>query len=104
MNKNVIKNHVYKMVESKRLCSKLYRDEDWSNVRAFFKAIEDLGYKVSYWVENGGYRTFENGGQCKDYQLTISLGEIVVNGYLTAGQAGTVADPWSAYDLTLILW
>lgn len=101
MTKKTIINHVYSMINKQKLCSRLYRDEDWSNVRNFFSAIEKLGYKVSWWVENGGYR---HDGHCKDYQCEIALGDIVARGYVSAAAAGTMADPWSAYDLTLILW
>lgn len=105
-----IKNRIYKAVSP--MTSHLYKDEDWSGVASVFKAMrvvlanlsESLDLRVS--VEDGGYRE-NNGAHWKEYLLSIvdeTTGKKMVAGHLNAHAAGTIADPFDRYDMSVVLY
>jgi hypothetical protein len=93
-----IKNHVIKAVQP--LTSRMYRDDAWQGVWELCAYIEKLGFDVSVSVKDGGYRKNDL-SQWKEYELEISLGEIVVPARLWASAAGTEDDPFGMYDLSM---
>lgn len=102
-SKRALIDGIYRQVKSE--ISGFKRDQAWENVMAVFRKIQQMsGAKVSWGVKNGGYRTYPSGSQGKEYQVTVEKDGFVVNGTLTAHAAGTVDDPFSRYDITLVLW
>lgn len=84
------------------------RDDNWAAVKDVFDAIKtnvpEVKFDVS--VPDGGYSAVATDGmpRRKTYQINATTPE----GYPIAGQlhcdaAGTVEDPFSAYDITLVL-
>lgn len=107
-----IKTQIYKVVSP--LTSHLYKDEDWSGVASVFSSIrkvlselsETLDLRVS--VEDGGYRTSKD-GMChwKEYILSVvdeSSENQLLAGHLNAHGAGTIADPFERYDMSVVLY
>lgn len=106
-------NMIYKEVERLRLTSKLYRDEYWQGPSDVFNCIRDViaktggDYELVVNVPNGGYRKSKDGmSEWKEYELeiiSVDDGKTVIIGLLNAHAAGKVDDPFSAYDMSLIL-
>lgn len=106
-------NMIYKEVERLRLTSKLYKDEYWEGPSDVFNCIRDViaktggDYELVVNVPNGGYRKSKDGmSEWKEYELEITeneTGKTVIVGMLKAHAAGKVDDPFSAYDMSLIL-
>lgn len=106
-------NMIYKEVERLRLTSKLYKDEYWQGPSDVFNCIRDViaktggNYELVVNVPNGGYRKSKDGmSEWKEYELeiiSVDDGKTVIIGLLNAHAAGKVNDPFSAYDMTLIL-
>lgn len=106
-------NMIYKEVERLRLTSKLYRDEYWQGPSDVFNCIRDViaktggDYELIVNVPNGGYRKSKDGmSEWKEYELeiiSVDDGKTVIIGLLNAHAAGKVDDPFSAYDMSLIL-
>lgn len=106
-------NAIYKEVEKRRLTSHIYHDDYWSGVTDIKTCIEyvidKLGADVSLsvWCENGGYRTNRTAdAQWKEYLFRIydeSTDKTLINGIINCHAAGTVDDPFSSYDMTLIM-
>ena len=105
-----IKNRIYKAISP--LTSRLYKDEDWSGVATVLASIrmalselsESLDLRVS--VEDGGYRE-NNGAHWKEYCLSVvdeSSDKKMLAGHLNAHGAGSVEDPFSRYDMTVVLY
>lgn len=103
-----IMNRIYKEVSD--MTSQIYRDDDWRAVRFLCEKIrktlssisDDLKLYVS--VPDGGYQS-RNGSQWKEYALSIEDAEKeIICGSLTAHAAGSVADPFDRYDMTVVLW
>lgn len=93
---------------TKPYTGKIYRDDYWEGVRDVIQALKSTGAEVGVFVKDGGYRTNRDGGQYKvydiDYALHTESGRTFnLNFFITAHQAGTVEDPWAAYDLTLTM-
>lgn len=89
--------------------SKIFRDNGWENVTAAFEKMREVvgpDGNVEVTVKNGGYRRSMDGyTQTKEYDFDITLPDgIAIGGILTCFQAGTEADPWSAYDMTIQMW
>lgn len=109
-SKTRIKNLLYKNISD--LTSHIYRDDDWASVSNLLARIrkvlslisDDLELSVS--VKDGGYHTSKDGmSQWKEYCLSIEdCGKEILAGTLNAHAAGTVADPFSRYDMTVVLW
>lgn len=106
-------NMIYKEVERLRLTSKLYKDEYWQGPSGVFNCIRDViaktggDYELIVNVPNGGYRKSKDGiSEWKEYELeiiSVDDGKTVIIGLLNAHAAGKVDDPFSAYDMSLIL-
>jgi hypothetical protein len=99
MNERTIKNHVLGAISL--LTGKLYRDEDWRGVWNLVGVIESLGYEVECGTVCGGYRTNREGQTWKEYELTIKRNDVEVRGTLVCSAAGTVSNPFGAYDICL---
>lgn len=105
-----IKNAIYQAIS--KLTSHIYRDDDWQAVRSVLAEIRYVlsnlahGYQLIVSVENGGYRSNESGTQWKEYQLAIENadGKEVIGGTLNAHAAGKMNDPFSSYDMSVVLW
>ena len=103
-------NLIYKNISD--ITAKIYRDDNWSavsvlcqRIRTVLSAIsDDLQLSVS--VVDGGYRTSRDGmSQWKEYCLSIeNEGQEFIAGTLNAHAAGSVADPFDRYDLSVVLW
>lgn len=103
-------NLIYKNIQD--LTSHIYKDDNWmavnwlcDRIRMVLSSIsEDLELSVS--VHDGGYRTSRDGmSKRKEYALSIvNAGEEMISGTLTAHAAGSVADPFDRYDMTVVLW
>lgn len=103
MNRRGMITKIYKAVE--KLTSKLYHDDYWRGVSDITDAITKLGFEVSISVKDGGYRKSKNGSSAwKEYEFEISSDGITIHGTLSCHQAGSVKDPWDAYDMSLVLW
>lgn len=108
--KKTIINRVYR--EIKEMTSHIYRDDNWAAVSNVLKGIrealsrisDDLALSVS--VIDGGYRTSRDGtSHYKEYALSIEdNGKGIIGGTLTAHAAGSIADPFDRYDMTVVLW
>lgn len=105
-----IKSQIYKVVGP--LTSHLYKDEDWLGVASVLASIrkvlsglsETLDLRVS--VVDGGYREM-NGAHWKEYCLAVvdeSSEKQILAGHLNAHGAGTIADPFDRYDMSVVLY
>lgn len=105
-----IMNHIYREISD--MTSHIYKDDDWSAVSLLCKKIRtcmssvDDALTLAVSVHDGGYRTSKDGmSHCKEYALSIEHnGDEIIGGVLTAHAAGSVADPFSRYDMTVVLW
>lgn len=110
-NSNIKRSMINKISKGMRpFTSKLFRDNGWENVTAAFEHMREIvgpEGQVEVTVKNGGYRNSSDGisGQNKEYHFDVFLSNgVTIGGVLTCCQAGTVQDPWSAYDMTLQMW
>ena len=110
-NSSIKRSMINKISKGMRpFTSKLFRDNGWENVTAAFEHMREIvgpEGQVEVTVKNGGYRNSSDGisGQNKEYHFDVFLSNgVTIGGVLTCCQAGTVQDPWSAYDMTLQLW
>jgi hypothetical protein len=110
-NSNIKRSMMNKISKGMRpFTSKLFRDNGWENVTAAFEHMREIvgpEGQVEVTVKNGGYRKGTDGisGQNKEYHFEVFLSNgVTIGGILTCCQAGTVQDPWSAYDMTLQMW
>lgn len=110
-NSNIKRSMINKISKGMRpFTSKLFRDNGWENVTAAFEHMREIvgpEGQVEVTVKNGGYRNGSDGisGQNKEYHFDVFLSNgVTIGGVLTCCQAGTVQDPWSAYDMTLQMW
>lgn len=101
-------NQIYKEVDKHGISSKIYHDEYWKAVDDYENVINNMGYDVSIWVENGGYGDYDEYTHMptsKTYNISISCGDgIDIEGYIKAMAAGSVQDPFDAYDTCMVLW
>ena len=111
---NRIVKSLYKAVEKSGLTAHKLRDLSWEHVRALEEVIADVLNKVNaeqgtdlqYQITTAGYRK-NDGAEWKEYNFqlysdTEDCG--VIGGHINCHQAGTVQDPWSAYDMTASFW
>lgn len=105
-----IMNRIYN--EISEMTSHIYKDDDWGAVAHLCKKIRncmsavDKALTLVVSVHDGGYRTSKDGmSHCKEYDLLIEHeGQEIIGGVLTAHAAGSVADPFDRYDMTVVLW
>lgn len=96
MKKKLI-NQIYRVLHSQ---PGKFIDNDWSNL---YRVLDEISSKVGVSISVDGTAWKSNGPltQWKEYKLTISKDDVVIKGILNAHAAGTIADPFSSYDLTL---
>lgn len=98
-----IVNALYELISS--CTSHLYFDDSWKGKNEIVNILGKYG-EVDVKVEDGGYRSNKDGQQWKEWMVHLKL----VNDFdktfefdfmITAHQAGSVNDPWDAYDMTM---
>ena len=84
----------------------LFRDENWFGYQNILKQIKNMGCEVISSPSNvQGYKNgYSVDGNEKRWDIQIVKDNIEVKGCIRAFAAGSVRDPWSAYDLTITLW
>ena len=101
-------NQIYNLVNKLGLSSKKFYDESWAALRLYDEAISSLGYELDYWVENGGYGDYDeytHMATSKTYDIRITCEDgVQIGGYIKMMAAGSVADPFDAYDTCMVLW
>ncbi len=104
--KQTIKNRIYSKINKLGLTSHIYHDNYWLGVTEIMNAINSVdGVIESYYsTNNGGYRQNSDGVQWKEYLVTIDTEQGEIKGGLNAHAAGIAEDPFSRYDVTLVLW
>ena len=120
-------NAIYNKLDSTKVTGHLYRDGSWEGVRLVTKdvkdALEELNskrsdgyqYEVSIAPDNGGYRKSNDGmSQWKQYKVELykvhkdfntdeEYPEPFMIGTLNCHAAGTIKDPFAAYDMTFCI-
>lgn len=114
---------IYDALEESGVTGKLYRDESWEGVRAVNKvcsnALKNLNnkldgfkYEIIIAPDNGGYRKSNDGmSQWKQYKVEIYKNptdskehpEPFMIGTLNCHAAGSVKDPFDAYDMSFCI-
>ena len=104
--KQTIKNRIYSKINKLGLTSHIYHDDYWLGVNEIMNAINSVdGVIESYYsTNNGGYRQNSDGVQWKEYLVTIDTEQGEIKGVLNAHASGIAEDPFSRYDVTLVLW
>lgn len=112
ISRTKLKNLIYN--KTAKLTSCKYHDTYWDGVSQVKKAIKSVieenggGYELSITVYNGGYRTSKDGmSQWKEYWVDIyseKSPKPVICGTLNCHAAGSVKDPFDAYDMSLVIW
>ena len=120
-------NAIYNKLDSTKVTGRLYRDDGWEGVRLVTKdvkdALEELNskrsdgyqYEVSIAPDNGGYRKSNDGmSQWKQYKVELYKvhkdfkedeedPEPFIVGTLNCHAAGTIKDPFAAYDMSFCI-
>ena len=104
--KQTIKNRIYSKINKLGLTSHIYHDNYWLGVTEIMNAINSVdGVIESYYsTNNGGYRQNSDGVQWKEYLVTIDTEQGEIKGGLNAHASGVAEDPFSRYDVNLVLW
>lgn len=111
-------NRIYSIVNKYGVGSRLYRDDHWQAVGDYIKVISSLGCEVNVkpcanldWADSmhsdGGYTDHGDDGmpRSKQYHVSITFDDgMVIKGYIKCMAAGTMQDPFSAYDTCMVLW
>lgn len=99
---------IHKRCNEYGLSSQKFHDDVWAAVGFYKRVIESLGYEVEIWVENGGYRDYDpqdHMPRSKQYEIRITADDgMVIEGYIKCMAAGSVQDPFDAYDTMMSLW
>lgn len=116
-DKKKIQNAIYKQLSKTGTTGKFYRDSAWEGVDLVRRDIEDAfkliknntrQFEVSIYPENGGYRKSKDGlSQWKEYKIDIYLKNHktpIMGGVLNCHAAGSVNDPFDAYDMSCTIW
>ena len=120
-------NAIYNKLDSTKVTGHLYRDASWEGVRLVTKdvkdALEELNskrsdgyqYEVSIAPDDGGYRKSNDGmSQWKQYKVELykvhkdfntdeEYPEPFMIGTLNCHAAGTIKDPFAAYDMSFCI-
>lgn len=92
----------YKAIQN--ATSKKYYDECWQGVKNVVESIIGTDKGVTLYLENAGYEgEIGKNGHCKVYRYTIAGCDKDIDMQIIASFCGTVADPMSAYDLTVLM-
>ena len=112
-------NHIYKIVKKYGIDSRLYHDEHWQAIDDYYTAISSLGCEVEMKPcanlnnadsieSDGGYGDYDEHDhmpRSKQYAIKIVFDDgMAIDGYIKCMAAGTVSDPFSAYDTCMVLW
>ena len=90
------------------LTSHLYKDDNWAGVYRLFDTVKQAVPEVefTFGATDGGYTSHGEDGMPRrktyDIQATTPNGKTII-GQLHCDAAGTVENPFDAYDMTLIL-
>ena len=119
--KKKVQNAIYKQLEKTNTTGHYYHDDYWEGVKLVRKDIEDAfktiknpehEYEVSIAPDEGGYRTSKDGmSQWKQYKVEIYKNPLDSNekpepfmiGTLNCHAAGSVKDPFDAYDMSFCI-
>lgn len=84
--------------------SHLFRDNAWENVHKFIEELENVdGVKELYY--GGGRYHKQDSNAFKEYKLEIITNYgITLRGEIRCHFAGTMDNPYSAYDMTVNFW
>lgn len=107
-----LKNLIYD--NTQKITSCLYHDDYWHGVSLIRMTIDRLieenggGYYLNLSVYDGGYKTSADGmSKWKEYWINIYSDDSdhpVICGTLNCHAAGKIEDPFSSYDMSLVLW
>lgn len=79
-----------------------FRDTDWSGARSVFKKLQDSGFKIDHLgVDDSGYKLTGGYKRWRTNLLHPSGREL--NCTVTAHSAGEISDPYSRYDLSVVI-
>ena len=99
---------IHKRCNEYGLSSQKFHDDAWAAVGFYKRVIESLGYEVEIWVEKGGYCDYDpqdHMPRSKQYEIRITADDgMVIEGYIKCMAAGSVNDPFDAYDTMMSLW
>lgn len=120
-------NAIYDKLDSTKVTGHLYRDESWEGVKLVTKCVKDAldelnskrndayQYEVSIAPDNGGYMKSNDGmSQWKQYKVELfkvpkdyntddEYPKPFIIGTLNCHAAGTVKDPFDAYDMSFCI-
>jgi len=92
----------YKAIQN--ATSKKYYDECWQGVKNVVEGILSADSSITMYLENAAYEgTIGESGHCKVYRYTIAGCDKDIDMQIIASFCGTVKDPMSAYDLTVLM-
>lgn len=100
-------NQIYKLANKYGLSSRKYHDDHWQALKDYDTVISSMGCEFTYWCENGGYTDRDQDGRpmSKVYNIEISYDDgMTIGGYIKMMAAGSMEDPFDAYDTCMILW
>lgn len=99
-----IKNQIYNNIS--QLTNHLYKDEGWQGYNNILDVLNNMGFEVISGPSND--ESHKNGysvdGKEKSWDIRLEKDGMVLDGRIKAFAAGTVEYPFSAYDLTVVLW
>ena len=115
-------NQIYRIVKNYGIDSRVYHDDHWQAKDDYYKAITSLGCefemrpcadsnRLDDWdciTSDGGYTDYDpedHMPRSKQYAVKIMFNDgMNIGGYIKFMAAGSVEDPFSAYDTCMILW
>lgn len=100
-------NKIYRAAEP--FLKRMHRDDNWQDVYSLFDQLKKLVPECSFSLgtENGGYSdwTGKEAPSRKTYTIDVDTPENVhMDGELICDGAGSVEDPLSIYDMTLLIY
>lgn len=113
-------NQIYRIIHKYNIDGKLYRDDHWQAVDDYYRAISSLGCEVEMFPcanlnkpewdvqSDGGYCDYDPNDhmpRSKQYKVIITYEDgMKVEGYAKMMAAGSMEDPFNAYDTCMVLW
>ena len=94
--KRTLINRMYKI--SRELLNGFHNDDAWQDLHAVFNNLIKNGYNVI--IENTEY----DGLKSKTYWFFVDNLEHIVKGHIVCSFCGTVDNPMSRYDMSMILY
>jgi len=104
-SKQSARNYIYRIVGD--LTKGFFRDEDWSNVSAIWKRLDEHHIENNL-VHTEYFKDDQGNLAGKTFKFEVPFvnnkgREDVLYGTLTAHFAGTVLDPTSVYDISFVI-